>query len=769
MDTLQILINEDIDENKLNKIFDSVYAKPQETLLEHVNALVEQLERLVEFGYIKDSTIIESLKVACKFHDIGKLNPIFQSRIINKYRFDSKKEIGHNILSAYLLNFFHNLEIEEKLIVLGSVLNHHRYVSNFDTIYKENDLIMKNLFLIKDTYFEIDEELFVKKLNNFIKPRMIGKLKKIREQEKYILVKGLLHKCDYSASAHIDCETKNDFLYEKMNNLGYSWRDIQQFCLDNSEDNLIIIGSTGLGKTEASLLWGGDNKIFYVLPLRTAINAMYERFTEIIGTEYHDKVGLLHGETANVYLTEFNDDENSLHESEKFYEYYGRTKNMSLPITVATPDQLFDFVFKYPGYELKLATFSYSKIIIDEIQAYSPDILAYTIHAIKRINTLGGKFGIFTATLAPFVKDLLLRHEGHEKDIEFKEEVFLTDKIRHNLKIEKTHISAEFVLDIISKRKNLNTCLIVVNTIAEAQDMYYSLKKLVDKNNIDVDILHSQFTISDRRYKEKKILKDSKYRKSKNEEKLKIWIATQIVEASLDIDFDIMFTELSELLGLFQRLGRCYRQRILLDEEPNVYIFTEINDKILSTSQHGFIDAGLYNISRDALLEKGDGIITEKQKMEIIDKYYTTEMLENTKNCKYIEEYNNKYKYINNLNFDEKDYSEVKKEFRNIISFKAIPESVYLDNSYNITELKEEIKKIKKEIVLSNDTKMKGILRMKFLKLKDSFYEYTINVKPYLIDFRNYVEITNEKVYIISYKYGEAGLEKNKDDENIFI
>lgn len=49
-------------------------------------------------------------------------------------------------------------------------------------------------------------------------------------------------------------------------------------------------------------------------------------------------------------------------------------KKLSMPLTVTTMDQLFDFVFKYNGYEMKLTTFSYSKIVIDEIQMYGPEL-----------------------------------------------------------------------------------------------------------------------------------------------------------------------------------------------------------------------------------------------------------------------------------------------------------------------------------------------------------------------------------------------------------
>ena len=85
---------------------------------------------------------------------------------------------------------------------------------------------------------------------------------------------------------------------------------------------------------------------------------------------------------------------------------------MALPVTITTPDQIFRFAFKYPAYELMLATCSYSKIIIDEIQAYSPDILATLIYSLQWIDKVGGKFILTTATLPPFIKSWLEKYMG---------------------------------------------------------------------------------------------------------------------------------------------------------------------------------------------------------------------------------------------------------------------------------------------------------------------------------------------------------------------
>ncbi|MDU5236310.1 MAG: CRISPR-associated helicase Cas3', partial [Finegoldia magna] len=590
----------------------------------------------------------------------------------------------------------------------------------------------------------------------------IHEMKQIQKTYEYIIIKGLLNKCDYAASAHMSCEIKNDFLLNSLESLNYNWRDIQQFCIENRNDNLVIVGSTGLGKTEASLLWGADNKIFYVLPLRTAINAMYERIKNLVKNDYDKKVAVLHGQTDSVYLKELNNDLFVKNENEKFYEYYKNTKKLAMPITVATPDQLFDSVFKYNGYEFKMATFSYSRIIIDEIQAYSPDILAYTIYAIRLINDLGGKIAIFTATLAPFVKDLLTKKssitsEYKFKDFEYKYESFLLENKRHNMKIVEKELDCEYVEEILNKRRDIRTCLIVRNTIKSAQELYNQLNNDLDCSKYEVNLLHSKFTVEDRKQKEVEILKDGN---PKNvNDKIKVWISTQIVEASLDIDFDIMFTELSELLGLFQRFGRVYRKRTLESDIPNIYVFTEISEKQISSAynSYGFIDQTLHNLSKTALKEKGDGIITEEEKINMINRHFTTEKL---RNSDYIKKFNQVFNKIQSLSPGKMELSDVKKEFRNIVSFKAMPINIY--NSSNIAKLIEQINNCYKDMI-ALDGEQKNAEKLKLIKLQDKLSDKTLNVNISDINPKNFFAAANEKIYIIEKFYdNEYGLLKDE-------
>ena len=80
----------------------------------------------------------------------------------------------------------------------------------------------------------------------------------------------------------------------KKNNSNIEWNNLQKYMLKNQNKNVIAVAQTGMGKTEAGLLWIGDNKGFFTLPLKTAINAIYNRITLDILKEKDliEKVGL---------------------------------------------------------------------------------------------------------------------------------------------------------------------------------------------------------------------------------------------------------------------------------------------------------------------------------------------------------------------------------------------------------------------------------------------------------------------------------------------
>ena len=347
-------------------IIENKLAKPDKTIGQHSNELIEQAKLLYKLGYIKSDKLFSDLLVACKKHDYGKANSEFQKRVIKGGKFNEEKEIPHSILSVFYVN---ESECNEPISVYLAIFFHHFNNSKepLINIYQQNEKLVKK-FLYElgfndDDYNDIN--IIIEDIFDLLNLPLYT-----QEKQYAVLLKGLLHKCDYSASAGLDCEKVNDFLTDSLNNWkntrNIDYNELQEFCIKNTDSNLIVTAPTGMGKTEAGLLWCGDNKCFFVLPLKTAINAMYERIKKLCGDnsqeDYKERVALVHSDMKSYYL------EDSIISGKNYdFAYAQCSKQLALPITICTPDQIFDFALKYAGYEYKLAVASYSKFIIDEI------------------------------------------------------------------------------------------------------------------------------------------------------------------------------------------------------------------------------------------------------------------------------------------------------------------------------------------------------------------------------------------------------------------
>lgn len=753
-------------------------AKPDETLFDHTMSLLECLD---EFKIHLTDDEFELLRYCCIYHDIGKMNSFFQERVSSeiKLKFDPTKEIGHNILSfLFVFNNTADIPINKDYLNLlfNIILNHHHYVNNISELDRKDNLGIINY---KNT-FGNQECLTPNRRKKSTLEQLLHK-PTIRQA----VLKGFFHKCDYSASAHSKAEIKNDGLINRLNSKCYEWNDMQKFAMSNFGNNIIIVGSTGMGKTEASLLWQGEGKAFYVLPVRTAINAMYKRIIEdFYANDYTKQVGLLHSDTKNIYLKD-----EEVESIDSFWEYYELTRNRALPLTICTPDQIFRFVFKYPGYEADLATFSYSRIIIDEIQAYSPELLAVLIYGLQLINKAGGKFAITTATFPPIIREWL----DYEKDengnrienkINLAEQQFLKKQVRHKVRLIDDYINAEEIVDFYNKNIDLHSLkiLVVVNTVTSAQNLYLHISKQIGKEN--VKLLHSKFTVEDRKNLEYEIIEDGKYENNKHI----IWIATQVVEASLDLDFDFLFTEFAELSSLFQRMGRCNRKGLKCIHVPNIYVYEKIAGGLLcrdkagyGTEKKGFIYYSLYELGKAALhkckLQTSSSEMSEEDKICMINEFYNREKIceieKNSSYSSYIKDYYDRYDRLTEISGMDIQDSEMQDSFRTIVSINAVPYDVYMNNFDLISSIENEILAKRAEIRESNDKAAREKLKTDVLKLKDEIINFTLSVEPRKVDLNQYILDKWEKVYITrdSYRYNsEIGLHKsdNRNCEAMF-
>ena len=648
----------------------------QKTLKEHHKDIVTCAEMFfLEYGEYFTEKEKKLVVEACRIHDLGKVNLVFQAmicpKLAEKFHIDVRKtpQIPHGFLSAVTISLDEFDDLSELFSdkdfgpFITAVYYHHDREDHYNSPairkYAEKYYMKQieeylNRKIRKLNCSNLDDLLF---RNNVYTGKYIPDSNAWKE---YLLIKGLLNKFDYTVSAGYENAESAIDLHEKklVKNIekflnGKELRPAQKFMKMNTDKNLIVIAPTGSGKTEASLLWMNGEKSFYTLPLKVSSNAIYLRIKE--NYEYKD-VALLHSDAMAVYLREYNGNED-------IGEKYERSKMLSQPLTVCTIDQLFRFVYRALGTEIFAATLKYSKLVLDEIQAYEPRVIATIIYGLKMIQEMGGKFAIITATFPPVLKYFMEQYglvEGKQyifKDFTGKE--YQVEKYpRH--KVEIRH--SEMNLDEIRLRGKNRKVLVICNTVSKAQKFY---KKLEGEN---VWLLHSKYIRRDRAFLERKIMEFSESGESG------IWITTQIVEASLDIDFDILYTEMCTADSLLQRMGRCNRKGRYCPNEANIVVFDNRNG-VSEGKRRSVYEDKLYDRSLELLSKYEHILFSEDKKTAYMNEVYS---VDGVKETIYFENIQKDLKLFSEIHPTE--YSADEAKVRDIRSVTIVPENVYVEN-----------------------------------------------------------------------------------------
>lgn len=634
------------------------YAKPDQTYEEHIEAvytawketinakrsLIERLSKKYNFSVER---FIQGSLLTIAFHDIGKMIEPFQemiSAIRENKKFNTRKNYRHELVSfIYTAKYWHLINKKNYLSFIPLeaivVVGHHRPLnSDLTSFIRESTMTTPEILSdgINEA-IDIANELFrkeglslpslkpdsklenpFKSLSSLIWNGFLNKGIERDGQEKirtlYFLLKGILHYADWHGSGRssvrynvsketlslIDeikkrCSAKR-IIYEGL-------RPFQKACSDYS-GNLIAIAPTGSGKTEASILWAirnakemGGAKIMYLLPTMVTANSIWKRMAEFFG---EDSVGLTHS-TANLLLQNDLIDEEDKWENRKEYLF---NQSFIKPVTVATIDQLLTTGFNSGKWTLKEINAANSVIVIDEIHAYDGWTLGLIISALRHFSSLGSKFLLMSATMPDNLKQLLSKELSNSRIIE-EESLLNTRRSKYFVVNNNIETAIDSIRDaVLSGRK----VLVVVNTVKMCQKLCSELSDLQPL------CYHSQFILKDRNAIEERI------------DSVKLVIATQVVEVSLDIDYDWLFTECAPPDAIAQRAGRVNRYRNV-NRDSRVYIFkaSEQSGKIYNPIN----DPELLDRSFGAFKEAGEDI-SEKDLLEIVEKVYCGYKIENT-------------------------------------------------------------------------------------------------------------------------------------------
>ena len=331
-------------------------------------------------------------------------------------------------------------------------------------------------------------------------------------------------------------------------------RQVQERCVSMSDVEkgfYSLTVPTGGGKTLSSLSWAlrhavhnGMKRIIIAIPYTSIIVQTASVLKQIFGEE-----------AVLEHHSNFNPQ--SLTGKDMQHKAKLATENWDYPIVVTTNVQLFESMFSNkPSDCRKLHNIANSVIILDEVQTLPTDYLQPIVDALKSYQRMFGISVLFTTASQPVLSGLI---EGCNPKAAFQgidniteiipKEYALHDKLRRVcLKIDNTGSSYDEIAERLSRH---NKVLCIVNTRNDAREIFERLPK--EGLTIHLSRMMCPRHVS-------KAIQEIKQALTDNSETVVRVVATQLIEAGVDIDFPVVYRQEAGLDSILQAAGRCNRE-----------------------------------------------------------------------------------------------------------------------------------------------------------------------------------------------------------------
>lgn len=741
---------------------------PDIPLLQHLKAVGNRCAELINkkginFSYDNDKLVFAA-KVMGYTHDLGKATSFFQQYLKEMTEIGSSevdKDLrSHGYFSAlYTYLQLKNLDKKLALICFVIVRRHHGDLDNSDMEYTFTDREIKNQKkLIKRQLEAIDYEEFNKILSDLSLKKVeaedvLEALEEISEEaeefqedidgnnslEDYVLFKflysalifadkedAIFHECQginydipedlVDTYKTIKFKGKPSYLGQVRNNI---YEDVVNSIEHSSERIMSIPVPTGTGKTLTAMgaalhlkgKLGKDMRIIYCLPFTSVIDQNFEVYSDIIkvvmGEEKvtNDRILKHHHLSDFKYSSEVKSFDSN---ESKFL-----VENWNSQIVVTTFMQFFNTIFSNHNSQLvKYQSIADSIVLLDEVQSLP---YKYWLVINKLFKVMAEKLNIYFVLIT--ATQPLIFDKG-----EIKELVPDNKKYFKVFKRTKLHINTDklffedFLIEIekLIKENSEKNILIILNTVRVAQDVYKFIKEL-EIEETDIFFLSTGIIPKERRKRIDNI---------RRHEGRKIVVSTQLIEAGVDIDMDIVVRDMATLDSINQSAGRCnreYRGNYIGD----VYLYNLANDK--GKEYNSFIYDNFLIDKTKAVLKDKD-LIYEEDYLILNNAYF-----EALRRDMSMDESRKLIEFINKLKFKD-----ISNNFKLIEEQKKV--SLFIECDDEALRVWKEYEEIRKE-----ENALKA--REKFQDIKKQFYDYVITV------FKNKVRENDEDgIIYISYE-----------------
>ncbi len=386
-------------------------------------------------------------------------------------------------------------------------------------------------------------------------------------------------------------------------------QEVIKAALDAPNPTLLIVEApTGIGKTEIAQyltnvwLQKHNGRGFYIaMPTQATSNQMYQRTTQFLDHNYPDvliNIPLAHGNAMfdaaqeALYLNEVGDDEETGVVAMSWF--IERSKQTLLaPFGVGTVDQTLLSVLQTKHFFVRMLGLSHKVVIFDEVHAYDTYMSTLFERVLRWLNAVGTSVIMLSATLPTVTRQKFVKAYTDE-DLQSDPNnptpypaltIAHTEQPPQTIPLTKPqditlHLNwlADSTPDTILNSLQIELAeggcaAVICNTVKRAQDIFERLEQARQQGLLHISpenliLFHARFPFAWRKPKEDDVL--AKFgkpdegrgdRRPKLHEKA-IVVATQVIEQSLDLDFDVMVTDVAPIDLLLQRAGRLHRHKL---------------------------------------------------------------------------------------------------------------------------------------------------------------------------------------------------------------
>ncbi|WP_303236086.1 CRISPR-associated helicase Cas3' [Methanosphaera cuniculi] len=598
---------------------------------------------------------VEDLKVA----DIKELKEFYQK---------------YNILIDDFLKNYENLELEIRKKL--KKLTRQKNIENYLTL-----ILFFSVLIDTDKFDASETKLFSRQK---IEPNIVDKYKK--------------EKLNQNQSTQIN-QLRDESYTQIM-------KTLENINLDHDKIFSITL-PTGSGKTLSAFSfalklrekiekqYNFTPKIVYSLPFLSIIDQNEKVIKDVLRNANYQLTSDIitkHTSTADINYKTTKDEELEINKSELLIEGWNSE------ITITTFYQLFHTIFSNKNKTLrKIHNIANSIIILDEIQTIPIKYWTLVNQTLKKISEKYNTYFIFMSATQPAIYE-----ENEIKPLIKDETKYFNqlDRINYNFQLTPININMfkEEIIKILKKQENKDI-MIVLNTIGSSQEIYKHIQENLEDTNTNLYYLSTNITPKQRQQTIEKIKKPTNKRK--------IIITTQLIEAGVDINVDIIYRDFTTIDSIIQTAGRCNRNNKKTKGEVNIIKLENENQRQYSKYIY---DSTLLHLT-EKLTQQYTQISEKQFNQKTIKQYYNQ-----AKNMKSTDESENIIQSLEKLELTQtKNFNLIEENIQKI--------DIFIEQDEEATEIWKKYQQIQQNKKLKNYEK-----KREYKKIQNQFKNYIISV-----------------------------------------